>query len=93
VAETDPAEVDEYRYLWTTEKEDYVLLHVDDDEGADLLIVNITPTYPEAKVFFDDRLSAAIKQHMIGAGVPIMTQGELDDVFLRPRAKITRTGT
>jgi hypothetical protein len=93
VTEFDTAEVDEYRYLWTTDKEDFVLLRIDDDEDTDFLIVNMTQSYPEAKVFFDDRLSATIKQQMIAAGVPIVAQCELDDAFERARAKVTRTGT
>jgi len=93
VIEIDPAVVDEYRYLWTTNKEEYVLLRVNDDEDIDLLIVNMTPRYPEAKVFFGDRLSDIIKQCMIAAGVPIVTQCELDDAFQRTRAGTTRTGT
>jgi hypothetical protein len=93
VTEFDPTEVDEYRYLWTTDKEDYVLLRIDHDEDTNFLIVNMTQRYPEAKVFFDDRLSATIKQHMIAAGVPIVAQCELDDAFQRTRAKVTRTGT
>ena len=93
MTESDPAEVDEYRYLWTTDKEDYVLLRVDDDEDTGLLIVNTTQRYPEAKVFFDVRLSDTIKKHMIAAGVPIVTRCELDDAFQRTRAKITGAET
>jgi hypothetical protein len=89
----DPAEVSDYQYLWTTHKADYVLLQHDGGEDAGLLIVNITRKYPEAKLFSDDRLGATIKQHMLNAGVPIVTQSELDDMFRRTSADVARIAT
>ena len=81
MTEIGQKEIEEYKYLWTTNKEDYVLLRVDDDEDGDLLVVNIARKHPEAKVFFDDRLSTAVKQRMLESGVPVVTQSELDDAY------------
>ena len=80
--------LEKYKYLWTIHKEDYVLLRVDDDEDADLLVVNIARRHPEAKVFFDDRLSTAVKPRMLESGVPVVTQGELDDAYQRKNHKM-----
>jgi hypothetical protein len=77
MTELDPKVIDEYEYLWTIHKEDYVLLRVHDDEDADLLIVNITRRHPEAKSIFDDRLSAVVKQRMLESGVRVVTHREL----------------
>ncbi len=93
MTDLDPAAVDKCKHLWTTDKADYIPLRIDDDEDTNLLVVNITQSHPEAKMFFDDRLSARIKQRMIDAGVPIVTQRELDDDFPRPRAEIAGTRT
>lgn len=78
MTEIGQKEIEEHKYLWTTNKEDYVLLRVDDDEDGDLLVVNIARKHPEAKVFFDDRLSTAVKQRMLESGVPVVSQCELD---------------
>jgi hypothetical protein len=87
MTEIDQNTIEQHKYLWTTHKEDYVLLRVDDDENGDLLVVNLARRHPEAKVFFDDRLSAAVKQHMLESGVPVVTQRELDDAFERKNHK------
>ena len=87
MTELDQKEIGEYEYLWTTNKEDYVLLRVDDEDG-DLLVVNIARKHPEAKVFFDDRLSTAVKQRMLESGVPVVTQCELDDACQRKNHEV-----
>jgi hypothetical protein len=84
----DPARVNEYQYLWTTHKKDYVLLRCDGDEDPEFLIVNITREYPEAKMFSEDRLSSAIKQQMLEAGVPVVAYAELDQMFRRPSSDV-----
>jgi hypothetical protein len=88
MTELDQKEIEEYKYLWTIHKEDYVLLRVDDDEDGDLLVVNIARKHPEAKVFFDDRLSTAVKQRMLESGVPVVTQCELDDACQRKNHEV-----
>jgi hypothetical protein len=88
MTELDQNAIEQHKYLWTTDKEDYVLLRVDDDENADLLVVNIARRHPEAKVFFDDRLSSAVKQRMLESGVRVVTYRELDDAFPRQHNKV-----
>jgi hypothetical protein len=87
MTELDQKEIEEYEYLWTTNKKDYVLLRVDDEDG-DLLVVNVARKHPEAKVFFDDRLSTAVKRRMLECGVPVVTQCELDDACRRKNQEV-----
>jgi hypothetical protein len=80
--------IEQFRDLWTINKKDYVLLRVDDGDDDDLLVVNIARRHPEAKVFFDDRLSTAVKPRMLESGVPVVTQCNLDDAFPRNNTKV-----
>jgi hypothetical protein len=84
----DQKEIEDYKYLCAINNEDYVLLRVDDGEDGDLLVVNIARKHPEAKVFFDDRLSTAVKQRMLESGVPVVTQCEFDDACQRKNHEV-----
>jgi hypothetical protein len=79
----DPTELEQYRCLWTTDRGDYLLAL--DDDSPEPRIVNISRKYPEAKVFTDDVLAAAVKRRMQEAGVPVVTWEEMMAVHTRRR--------
>jgi len=80
---TDPdlMEVEQYKGLWTTDRDDYLLVR--DGDRPEPRIINISRRHPEAKVFTDDGLAAAVKQRMQEAGVPVVTWDEMRSIHQR----------
>lgn len=83
MTEPDPTEVEQYKVLWTTHRNDWLL--VLDDDDADLLPINISREHPEAKVFTDDGLAAAVGRRMQEAGIPAATWDEMTRAHQRRR--------
>ena len=69
----------EHDWLWRSRKDDYVLLKA--GEGPDDLLIVETgegPNGGEYLLIHDDHLAKAIRAKMIEAGVPIVTEEELE---------------
>jgi hypothetical protein len=75
MTEPDPMEVEQYKGLWTADRNDYLLVR--DEDRPEPRIINIGRKYPEAKVFTDDGLATAVKRRMREAGVPVVTWDEM----------------
>ena len=75
MTEPDPAEVEQHKRLWTTEKSDWLL--VADESDSELRIINISREYPEATVFIDDGLATAVRQRIQEAGIPVVTWNDM----------------
>jgi hypothetical protein len=69
----------EHEWLWGSRKDDYVLLKTGDGPD-DLLIVQIGegPSHGEYLLIHDDSLAKAVMAKMMEAGVPIVTDEELE---------------
>jgi hypothetical protein len=83
VTAPDPVEVEQYQRLWTTDRDDYLLVRDEDRPGT--RIINISRQYPEAVVFTDDELATAVERRMQEAGVPVVTWDEMRGAHLRRR--------
>ncbi|MFJ6565521.1 hypothetical protein ACIQMV_37910 [Streptomyces sp. NPDC091412] len=63
--------LDEFRYLWETQKGRYALINVDESEGDDGLVIYDVPGR-SVELIDDDDLHDEIVRHMREAGVPVM---------------------
>ena len=65
---TDPVEA--FAYLWTTERDDWVVLRPDPDEAG----LPFKRAICQALLIDeDDKLSAAVARRMIAEGLPVVT--------------------
>ena len=66
-------------------RDEYLLVHDDDSNGAEPLIVNISRQHPEAMVFTDDEWATAVKRCMQQDGVPVVTWDGMKKAHLERR--------
>ncbi len=79
-------ELADYAFIWSTRREDYVLVRVGEDPN-DLLIVHLLGrSGPESMMIDDDSLANGIIERMKSSGAPTVDLSQLDEVIAARRA-------
>jgi hypothetical protein len=62
----------EYRAMWTTERENWVLVREDPDDTPSSFLLAFNIVSRSARIFDDQAVAEAVVARMVAAGVPVV---------------------